>query len=120
MTLHRMLGSLPKFGSAVLPCCLVLGCSTSRVDERIAYWKTQTTAHLPIGASKQQAEEFFLGRGASLKCCTRQPPGPEYHYVNERNVGRVLWTEYDVAVLVQFSAESKVVDVRFERWGVGL
>jgi len=115
-----MLRSLPKFGFALLLCYLVLGCSTSRVDERIAYWTTQTTAHLPIGASKQQAEEFFSSRGASLQCCTRQPPGPEYHYAHERNVGRVLWTEYDVAVLVQFSAEDKVVDVRFERWGVGL
>ena len=55
-----------------------------------------------------------------MKCCTRQPPGPEYHYMSERSVGRVLWTEYDVAVLVQFSAENKVVDVKFERWGVGL
>lgn len=118
MTPHRMLGH-PGFGFVLLPFCFVLGCSTSRVDERIAYWKTETTVHLPIGATKQQAEEFFSGRGASLKCCVRQPPGPDYHYVLERNLGRTLWTRYDVVVLVQFSAENKVADVKFNRWGIG-
>ena len=103
-----------------LVASLLGACTTSRVDERIAYWRAETAAHLPAGATRQQAEAFFAARGTTLKCCTSQPPGPQMHFASERNVGRLLWAEYDVAVLVAFSPEQTVTSVKVERWGVGL
>ena len=117
-----MTRSIPWFGSAVLVLlvsALVSACSTSRTDQRIAYWKVETAAHLPMGSPKRQAEDFFSSRGASLTCCMRQPPGPDYHFAVERHVGSMLWMEYDVAVLVRFSAEGQVNEVKVERWSPG-
>jgi len=95
------------------------GCSTARVDERITYWKAETDAHLKIGTSRHDAEAFFTARSATLKCCVSGPLGPMQHYALERNVGRFLWTEYDVAVLVDFSPAEEVRAVHVQRWGVG-
>ncbi|MFA6443906.1 MAG: hypothetical protein WCV99_16330 [Sterolibacterium sp.] len=114
-TMRRaLLLCLACIGPAVLA-----GCSTARVDERMAYWKIETDAHLKVGTTRGQAEEFFAARNATLKCCTRQRPGPDQYFVHERKVGHALWTEYDVAVLVEFSPAGEVSAVRIERWGVG-
>ena len=100
-------------------CLLLAACSTSRVDERMSYWRAEVAGHLPVGTAKPQAEAFFAARGAKLECCVRSS-GPWLHFARERNVGRLLWTEYDVVVEVEFSADEKVASVSVRRWGVGL
>lgn len=107
------------FVSAVLVLMLT-GCSSTAVDARLKYWRTETAAQLPVGVSKRQAEEFFTARGVELKCCVTAPPGPKLHFVNERKVGNGFMIEYDVVVLVEISAADKVESVSVQRWGIGL
>lgn len=119
MTYHIAFEPIRNLHLIVLLPVLITGCSTVRVDARMDYWKSETTAHLPIGSSKQQAVDFFASRGLALGCCMSQPPGPAYHLAYERNVGRILWTEYDVVVLVRISAEDKVSEIKVQSWGIG-
>lgn len=96
------------------------GCTTARVDDRMAYWRAETERFLPVGATMQQANEFFHSHGLELTCCVSGPQLDHAHMALERKAGRLLWTEYDVAILVDFSASQKVENVRIQRWGVGL
>jgi len=99
---------------------LLSGCSTTAVDTRIHYWEKETSANLPIGSTKLQAQEFFRARGAELNCCVSAPPGPSYHLMIERKVGHHFLMEYDVVVLVEISSAEKVASISVQRWGVGL
>ncbi len=99
---------------------MLAACSTTAVDARMTYWRTETAARLPLGATKAQAEEFFTARGAELKCCVTAPPGPKFHFINERRVGSGFLMEYDVVVLVEISASDKVTSVSVQRWGIGM
>jgi hypothetical protein len=100
---------------------LVAGCTLGRVNERMAYWDAETRQHLPPGTTLSEAQHFFATRGLTLACCVSGPPGAaSYHFAKERKVGRFLFTEYDVAVLVALSPSQQVEAVRVERWGVGL
>jgi hypothetical protein len=97
------------------------GCATGAVDERTAFWRTEAERHLPTGSTEQQAIEFFRARGMELVCCVSSPPQiDKAHYAIEKDVGHVLWTRYDIAVLVDFSPDKHVRNVRVQRWGVGL
>jgi hypothetical protein len=87
----------------------------------MSYWDAETHAHLPAGTSLADAEQFFATRGLTLACCVSGPPGAsKYYAATERKVGRFLFTEYDVAILVALSGTQRVESVRVERWGVGL
>jgi hypothetical protein len=99
---------------------MLAACSTAAVDARMTYWRTETAARLPLGATKAQAEEFFKARGAELKCCVTAPPGAKFHFINERKVGSGFMMEYDVVVLVEISGTDNVTSVSVQRWGVGM
>ena len=87
----------------------------------MAYWDAEMRQHLPPGTAFSEAQQFFAARGLTLTCCVSGPPGAaKYYFAKERKVGRVFFTEYDVAVLVGLSASQQVETVRVERWGVGL
>jgi hypothetical protein len=104
-----------------LAALVVAGCSMDRVNERVAYWDTETHAHLPTGTTLADAKQFFASRGLALTCCVSGPPGaPKYYSAMDRKVGRSLFTEYDVAILVAMNDAQRVETVRVERWGVGL
>jgi hypothetical protein len=107
--------------SLLFASTLSCGCSLDRVNERVSYWDAETRAHLPVGTSLADAEQFFATRGLTLTCCVSGPPGaPKYYSATERKVGRLLFTEYDVAILVALGDSQRVESVRVERWGVGL
>jgi hypothetical protein len=99
---------------------LLGGCSTARLHERMSYWDAETRAHLPVGSTLADAEQFFTARGLSLRCCVSAPPGPQYHFAVERKVGYVVFTQYDVAILVGLDETRHVDSVHVERWGIGL
>jgi hypothetical protein len=105
-----------------LLCLLCLsGCTTGRVATRLSYWTTETRDHLPVGTNLPDAERFFEVRGLHLRCCvSAEPDVPKSYFAVERDVGRLLWTQYSVSVLVRISATGQVENVRVERWGVGL
>lgn len=109
-----------KLLSCILLAASISSCSIAAVNSRTAYWRAETDTHLPIGATKRQAEEFFAARGVELKCCVTAPPGPTFHFTIERNVGRNFLMEYDVVVLVKISATERVESISVQRWGVGL
>jgi hypothetical protein len=111
--------TLTLFVGAIFVMTLT-ACSTTAVDARMTYWRAETAAQLPLGATKAQAEEFFTARGAELKCCVAAPPGPKFHFINERKVGHGFMMEYDVVVLVQISDADRVESVLVQRWGIGL
>jgi hypothetical protein len=99
---------------------VLLGCSMGRVDARMDYWNSETKANLPRGISFEEAESFFRQRGVPLTCCVSGPVGaPQYYLATERKVGRFLFTEYNVVVLVALTPGRTVQSVRVERWGVG-
>ena len=107
--------------SLVVLLALVEGCTLGRVRDRMAYWDAETRQHLPPGTTLSEAQQFFATRGLALACCVSGPPGAaKYHFAKERKVGRFLFTEYDVAVLVALSPSQQVETVRVERWGMGL
>jgi hypothetical protein len=114
----------PKAGlcvTAVVLTGLLCSCSLGRVNERMAYWTSETHEHLVIGSSVAEAQRFFEARGITLTCCVSGPPGAErYYYAVERKVGSFLLTDYDVAILVALGSSKEVQAVRVERWGFGL
>jgi hypothetical protein len=107
-------------------CCIftllcLWGCTTGHVATRLSYWTSETRDHLPIGTGLADAERFFEARGVQLRCCvSAEPDLPKSYYAVERDVGRLLWTQYSVAVLVRISATGQVENVQVERWGFGL
>lgn len=112
-----------RFNQALLVLAVALplaACTTYRVDQRMAYWRAETAAHLPPGTGKPQAEAFFAARGVALNCCVSERKDQWLHYVRERDVGSQLWMSHDVVVLVEFSPQETVTQVRVQRWGVGL
>ena len=96
------------------------GCTTYRVDERQAYWEGEIRKNLPSGVSLDEAKQFFSARGLDLHCCVSGPGMENSHLALERNVGQFLWTEYDIAVVVDISKAQRVEKTRVLRWGVGL
>ena len=100
---------------------LFQGCTTYLLEEHISYWKTETEKYLPVGSTLQEAQDFFAGRGIELRCCVSAPPEiTNAYFALERKVGRVLWTQYDVAILVDVSETQKVERTRVQAWGMGL
>lgn len=96
------------------------GCTTFRVDERQAYWESEIKKNLPSGASLEEAKQFFFKRGLDLHCCMSGPGMNNAHLALERKVGQFLWTEYDIAIVVDISKAQHVEKVRVMRWGIGL
>jgi len=84
------------------------------------YWTNETSRNLPPGSTLKQAEEFFSARGLRLSCCISGPDIKDAYVATERNVGRVLWTEYDVSIIVDVEKDGRVERTRVLRWGVGL
>src|SRR5438067_1119126 len=99
---------------------LLAGCAVGVIDERIEYWNSETSRNLPPGSTLKQAEDFFSHRGLKLSCCVSGPDNKNAYMAIERNVGRVLWSEYDVAIIVDFTKDEQVQRTRVLRWGVGL
>ena len=95
-------------------------CSMGAVDRRMTYWHDETGRDLPIGATHAQADEFFRARGTKLICCVSGPQSRKSYVVWERNVGRFLWMEYDVAVFVEFSEADRVQSIEVRHLGIGL
>ncbi|WP_147328037.1 MULTISPECIES: hypothetical protein [unclassified Duganella] len=96
------------------------GCTTVRVDERQAYWEGEIKTNLPSGASLEEAKQFFFARGLDLHCFVSGPDMDNAHLALEHKVGRFLWTEYDIAIVVDISKTQRVEKARVLRWGVGL
>jgi hypothetical protein len=125
MTGHIRTESLMPLARHAACCIFILlclgGCTTGHVAKRLSYWTSETRDHLPIGTDLPDAERFFETRGVRLRCCvSAEPDVPKSYFAVERDVGRLLWTQYSVAVLVRISATGQVENVRVERWGVGL
>jgi hypothetical protein len=107
-------------------CCIfsllcLWSCTTGRVATRLSYWTSETRDHLPIGTKLPDAERFFEARGLQLRCCvSAEPDLPKSYFAVEHDVGRLLWMQYNVAVLVRISDAGQVESVRVQRWGLGL
>lgn len=115
--MSRLFGrTLPVLALALL----LAACTGYRVDQRVAYWRAETAAHLPPGTTKPEAEAFFAARGVVLNCCVSERKEQWLHVARERDVGSQLWMTYDVVVLVEFSPQQAVTRVNVQRWGVGL
>ena len=111
----------PRRALAALALALPLvACTSYRVDQRLAYWRAETAAHLPVGTNKSEAEAFFAARGVTLRCCVSERPDQPLHFIREADVGSALWMRYDVVVLVDFAGGPTVARVSVQRWGVGL
>ncbi len=118
---RRIFPRRPFTLSLVAVSTVLAACSLGRVNTRVTYWATETRAHLPVGASLDDVRRFFAARGLRMNCCVSAPPGgSRYYFALERKVGRFVFTEYDVAVLIAFTSDERVESVRVERWGVGL
>ena len=75
--------------SLLVVSALLSGCALGRVNERVAYWETETHAHLPAGTPLSEAQQFFAARGLDLTCCVSGPTGAsKYYSAMERKVGR--------------------------------
>ncbi len=108
-----------KIWTTILVALLLSACSMERVSEREQFWRATTAARLPVGTPLVEAKALFAEHGLELKCCVSGENMRDAHYAAERNVGRALITEYDVAVIVDVSKDEKVERVRVQRWGVG-
>jgi hypothetical protein len=104
----------------VLMVLLMCACSMGHVYEREQFWTATTAARLPLGTPLTEAKALFAANGLELKCCVSGDGMNEAYYALERNVGRALITEYDVAVIIEVSKDEKVARVRVQRWGIGL
>jgi hypothetical protein len=68
----------------------------------------------------QDAKDLFSKAGLKFVCCVSAEPGLKRSWcATERKVGRLLWMEYSVAVLVEIAPDDRVVQVQVQRWGVG-
>jgi hypothetical protein len=96
------------------------GCTIGRANQRVAYWLKTTAERLPPGSTLQEAKDLFSGAGLKLVCCVSAEPNLKRSwYATERNVGRLLWMRYSVAVLVEVAPDDRVALVEVERWGLG-
>lgn len=106
--------------SILLATCSA-GCTIGRVNQRLAYWSKTTEEKLPPSSTLQDAKDLFSNAGLKFICCVSAEPNLKRSwYATERKVGRLLWMEYSVVVLVQVEPDDRVVQVRVERWDVGL
>jgi hypothetical protein len=109
------------FGLAVICSALVAaGCSTWRVNERVAYWSKITADQVPSGSTLENAQTVLAAHGLPLRCCVSGPDNKQSYFASDKNVGRFFFTEYSVVVIVNVSRDGHVEDARVERWGVGL
>jgi len=97
-----------------------VGCSTGRVNERVAYWTKITADQVPPGITLERAKTILSARGLQLQCCVSGPDNKRSYFASEKDVGRFYFTEYSVVVIVNISQDNLVEDARVERWGVGL
>jgi hypothetical protein len=95
-------------------------CSVGHADRRVAYWQSLTAQQLPPGSTLDEATQLFSSHGLDLHCCVSGPDIDKAYYAMEKNVGRLLWMQYDVMVVVDISAERRVEGVKVVRLGVGL
>jgi len=112
------------FLARILACCLIAlvlsACTIGRVNERVSYWTKETTAHVPVGASIEDAKAFFASRGLETRCCTSGFDSAPAITATERDVGRFVFTEYSVLIVVDMTSDRRVSGVRVFRIGVGL
>jgi hypothetical protein len=99
---------------------MAAGCSTGRVNERVAYWTKITADQVPPGSTLDAARSVLSAGGLQLQCCVSGPDNKQSYFGMEKDVGRFFFTVYSVAVIVNFSRDNLVKDARVERWGVGL
>jgi hypothetical protein len=112
-----------RAAAAALVClsaCLLLGCSMGRVHSRVQYWVGQTREHLPPGTPLKDAESFFAARGVKLRCCMSGPDIDNAYSATERDVGRFVFTEYSVLIVVDVAPDGLLRQVRVLRIGLGL
>jgi hypothetical protein len=106
---------------AVICSALVAaGCSTGRVNERVAYWSKITADEVHAGSTLEHAQTVLASHGLPLRCCVSGPDNKQSYFALENNVGRFFLTEYSVVVIVNASKDGRMEDARVERWGVGL
>ena len=106
--------------AALATATLLASCTIGRVDTRMKYWQEQTDKNLPVGTPLADAQAFFTARGLNLRCCVdAEPTILKSWFASEPYVGRLLWMEYSVTVLVKMSPDDRVENVRVERWGAG-
>lgn len=97
------------------------GCTTGRVNQRVAYWSKTTAERLPPGSTLQDAKNLFSAAGLEFVCCVSAGPDLKRSwYAREPRDGRFLWTVYDVVVLVQVTPDDRIAHLEVQRWGVGL
>ena len=109
---------MPKI-LAIALLLLLTACDFGRSTSRIVYWQDETSKNLPIGTSKSDAEKFFRDRGIELGCCISGPDMKNSYLATEKNIGRELFMEYNVTIVVDFK-DDKVARVRVMRLGAGL
>ncbi len=112
------MGRYLKFAAAC-SASLVASCSSSRVDERMTYWSKVISNQVPSGSTIESARSVLATHGLSLTCCVSGPDEKQSYFAVEKRVGRFLFTEYDVAVIINVSKDNHVADARVEKWGVG-
>jgi len=96
------------------------GCTIWLANSRVAYWQRQTEIHIPAGTTLVDAQRFFAEHGLELKCCISGPDIHDAYSTTDRNVGRLIFTEYSVLVVADVSANQTVDRIRVLRIGVGL
>jgi hypothetical protein len=106
--------------AVICSAAVLAGCSTRRVDERVAYWTKVTADQVPRGSTLENAHSVLSAHGLQLNCCVSGPDNNQSYFASEKGVGRFFFTEYSVVVIVNVSHEGHVEDARVERWGVGL
>jgi hypothetical protein len=99
---------------------LAAGCSTGRVNERVAYWSKIITEQVRPGTTLEAAQSALSAHGLQLQCCVSGPDNKRSFFASEKDVGRLFFTEYSVVVIVNISRDNLVEDARVERWGVGM
>ena len=99
---------------------IVASCTSSRVDERMTYWSKVVANQVRAGSTIEGAKSVIAAQGLTLTCCVSGPDNKQSYFALEKHVGRFLFTEYDIAVIVNVSNDNHVTDARVERWGLGL
>jgi hypothetical protein len=68
----------------------------------------------------KDAEAFFAARRVKLTCCMSGPDIDNAYSARERDVGRFVFTEYSVLIVVDVAPDGLLKQVRVLRIGVGL
>jgi hypothetical protein len=109
-------------GGLLLTLCAFCStaCTIGRVNQRVDYWSKTVAERLPPGSTLQDAKDLFSRAGLKFVCCVSAEPSLKRSwYATERDVGRLLWMRYSVAVLVEVAPDDRVAHVEVERWGLG-